>query len=145
MCFQVGDFVYLKEDESVPCDLVVLSSSHVEGHCFVMTSNLDGETSLKTRFASPLTKSLRDVGELGHFTGYVECENPNPKLDNFLGRMATLPNFSTNDSQTCSLSLENLLLAGTVLKNTKFVFGLCVYSGTQTKMSLNSKITVSES
>ena len=34
-----------------------------------------------------------------------------------------------------------MLLAGTVLKNTGHVFACCVYAGTQTKISLNSKIT----
>ena len=43
--------------------------------------------------------------------------------------------------QACSLSNDNLLLAGTVVKNTKDVFACCVYAGTQTKISLNSKIT----
>ena len=43
--------------------------------------------------------------------------------------------------QACSLSNDNLLLAGTVLKNTDHVFACCVYAGTQTKISLNSKIT----
>ena len=38
-------------------------------------------------------------------------------------------------------SNDNLLLAGTFLKNTREVYGVCVYAGTQTKMSLNSKIT----
>ncbi len=43
--------------------------------------------------------------------------------------------------QTCSLAIENLLLSGTVLKNTPEAYGVCVYSGTETKLSLNSKIT----
>ena len=43
--------------------------------------------------------------------------------------------------QPCALSNDNLLLAGTVLKNTEEVFACCVYAGTQTKISLNSKIT----
>jgi magnesium-transporting ATPase (P-type) len=38
-------------------------------------------------------------------------------------------------------SNDNLLLAGTFLKNTREVYAVCVYAGTQTKMSLNSKIT----
>ena len=43
--------------------------------------------------------------------------------------------------KVCALSNDNLLLAGTVLKNTTEVFACCVYAGTQTKFSLNSKIT----
>ena len=33
-------------------------------------------------------------------------------------------------------------VAGTVLQNTKEVYGVCVYAGKETKMSLNSKITM---
>lgn len=76
------------------------------------------------------------------FNGFVECEMPNPKLDNFLGRITSLPNFVRHLSNTSSLGQENILLSGTVLKNTDSVLGLCVYSGPDTKMSLNSKITV---
>jgi magnesium-transporting ATPase (P-type) len=46
----------LVEDEAVPCDLVVLSTSHDQGQCYVMTANLDGETSLKTRHSATVTK-----------------------------------------------------------------------------------------
>ena len=52
-----------------------------------MTANLDGETSLKTKFASKLTKELKTTEAISDFMGCVECENPNPKLDSFLGRM----------------------------------------------------------
>ncbi len=31
---------------------MVLSASHEQDRCYVMTANLDGETSLKTRFVS---------------------------------------------------------------------------------------------
>ena len=52
-----------------------------------MTANLDGETSLKTKFAAKLTQHLKTVDEISRFIGCIECENPNPKLDSYLGRM----------------------------------------------------------
>ena len=52
-----------------------------------MTANLDGETSLKTKFASKLTRQADTVEALSNIVGCIECENPNPKLDSFLGRM----------------------------------------------------------
>ena len=52
-----------------------------------MTANLDGETSLKTKYASKVTKDVKTVEEISQFLGCVECENPNPKLDSFLGRI----------------------------------------------------------
>lgn len=44
---QVGDMVFVKEDETFPCDLILLSSSREDGTCFVTTASLDGESSHK--------------------------------------------------------------------------------------------------
>ena len=106
-----------------------------------MTANLDGETSLKTRFSTPLTKSARDVKQLVNLFGCIECENPNPKLDTFLGRLTVWSCKEVDETEAFQMSNDNLLLAGTVLKNTSDVYACCVYAGTQTKISLNSKIT----
>lgn len=37
----------VKEDETFPCDLILLSSSRTDGTCFVTTASLDGESSHK--------------------------------------------------------------------------------------------------
>ncbi len=79
--------VRLREGDAVPCDMVLLSSSHEQGHCYVETANLDGETSLKTKHSAAGTKDFKDEAELAGFRGFIECENPNPKLDSFLGRL----------------------------------------------------------
>lgn len=44
---QVGDVVVVKEDETFPCDLILLSTSREDGTCFVTTASLDGESSHK--------------------------------------------------------------------------------------------------
>jgi hypothetical protein len=43
----VGEIVLVVEDQPVPCDILLLSSSGENGVCHVTTANLDGETSLK--------------------------------------------------------------------------------------------------
>ncbi|MEQ2202042.1 putative phospholipid-transporting ATPase IH, partial [Xenoophorus captivus] len=43
----VGDVVFMKEDETFPCDLILLSSSRDDGMCYVTTASLDGESSHK--------------------------------------------------------------------------------------------------
>ena len=76
----------------------------LQGQCYVMTANLDGETSLKTRHSASLTKvQHKNLGiwktsksnfkgamvarQVHKLVGCLECENPNPKLDSFLGRL----------------------------------------------------------
>eukprot|EP01012_Entosiphon_sulcatum_P065370 TRINITY_DN94304_c0_g1_i1.p1 TRINITY_DN94304_c0_g1~~TRINITY_DN94304_c0_g1_i1.p1 ORF type:complete len:1174 (-),score=153.17 TRINITY_DN94304_c0_g1_i1:101-3580(-) len=46
---RVGQLVQLHCDEVVPADLLVVFSSDPLGTCFVETSNMDGETTLKSR------------------------------------------------------------------------------------------------
>lgn len=46
-CFQVGDIVEVKADETFPCDLIFLASSSVDGTCYVTTASLDGESNFK--------------------------------------------------------------------------------------------------
>ena len=180
----VGDIISLSEDEVVPCDAIVLSSSHDSNQAYVMTANLDGETSLKTKYSSKLTQEMKNIEDISKFVGCVESENPNPKLDTFLGRMFRLNLVKTpaqeinnkKDSNgqeshpvrnkpielygestvriqsddismevlevdTFALSSDNLLHAGTTLKNTSHVYAVCVYGGAETKMALNSRIT----
>lgn len=45
---QVGDIVFVKEDELFPCDMLLLASS-ANGDAYIQTSSLDGEKNLKKR------------------------------------------------------------------------------------------------
>ena len=67
------------------------------------------------------------------FLGCVQCENPNSKIDNFVGNMVSFDNNKSSNNkieymEKVSLSPDNILLTGTQLKNTANVFGLCVYA-----------------
>ena len=41
---------------------------------------------------------------------------------------------------TCALSSDNLLHAGTTLKNTEYVYGVCVYGGAETKVRKDNSV-----
>lgn len=64
--------------------------------------------------------------------GWVECGPPNKDLNDFNGRM------TVEGRAPQAVDETNLLLRGTILKNTHFVVGLVVYAGMQTKIVLNS-------
>jgi len=133
---KVGDIVHVKINDTFPADLVLLCTPSVSGKAHVMTANLDGETNLKSVFASKLTKNYQK-NELCELSGQIECESPNPDLTTFKGKMIL-------QEATTSLSLENLVMRGTKLSNTEYVYGCCVYSGKDTKMSKNSKTTANK-
>ena len=57
---RVGEIIYLVSNDYVPADCVVLSTSNAAGVCYVMTANLDGETSLKTKQSAKATSGFRE-------------------------------------------------------------------------------------
>ncbi len=46
-----GDIIKVKNTEPIPCDMVLLYTTEENSICYVETSNLDGETNLKTKYA----------------------------------------------------------------------------------------------
>uniref|UniRef100_A0A3P9J8Q2 Phospholipid-transporting ATPase n=1 Tax=Oryzias latipes TaxID=8090 RepID=A0A3P9J8Q2_ORYLA len=127
---KVGDIVEVKENETFPCDLILLQSHRDDDTCFVTTASLDGESNHKTHYTVPNIES-----DLESLTATIECEQPQSDLYKFVGRMDIY-----KDSQEPifrSLGPENLLLKGATLKNTKMIYGVAVYTGMETKMALN--------
>ncbi|XP_065643609.1 phospholipid-transporting ATPase IF isoform X3 [Hydra vulgaris] len=132
---KVGDIVKVVDREEFPCDMVVISTSEGDGSdCSIMTANLDGETNLKARYSLQKTAHLNSPSKLSNFQARVECDHPEYDMYKFNGRMIF------GDSTTAySLDLSNLLLRGSKLMNTSFVYGLVVYTGKETKMALNQQ------
>ena len=114
---RVGDIVKVCKDEYFPADLVLLSSCHEDGVCYVETMNLDGETNLKLKHALDVTSHLHDEKFFKEFTAVIKCEDPNEKLYSFIGTLSY-------DGKDYPLSIQQLLLRGSKLKNTEYVFGV---------------------
>jgi P-type E1-E2 ATPase len=45
----VGDIVRVDNDETIPSDILLISTSDEKGQCYIETKNLDGETNLKIK------------------------------------------------------------------------------------------------
>ncbi|XP_052470579.1 phospholipid-transporting ATPase 11C isoform X1 [Carassius gibelio] len=129
---KVGDVVEVVEDETFPCDLILLESSREDGTCFVTTASLDGESNHKTHYTVSDTEK-----DLQALTATIECEQPQPDLYKFVGRMHIYQQEQGQELVVRSLGPENLLLKGATLKNTKKIYGVSVYTGMETKMALN--------
>ncbi|XP_034184560.1 phospholipid-transporting ATPase IF isoform X1 [Osmia lignaria lignaria] len=133
----VGDLVKVCRDDDVPCDLLLLFSTEDSDRCYVTTSNLDGETNLKTLLV-PKIVSKMGISEIASMEATVTCQHPSSDLYRFHGKLEV--NRSDDEVTTTYLTIENLLLRGSRLKDTDHIIGCAVYTGQDTKLSLNSKI-----
>ncbi|KAF2074244.1 hypothetical protein CYY_004454 [Polysphondylium violaceum] len=132
---KVGDIIRIQNGQQIPADLVLLSSSHDEGICYVETSNLDGETNLKVRKALCDTNKLQTAEDIATLQGSIVYETPNERLYRFNGRIL----IQGKESIVHSLNHTMFLQRGSQLRNTKFIYGVCVYAGIDTKLFLNQQ------
>ncbi|ESR58925.1 phospholipid-transporting ATPase 1 [Citrus sinensis] len=126
---RVGEIIKIKTNETIPCDMVLLSTSDPTGVAYLQTINLDGESNLKTRYAKQET--LLKVPEKETISGLIKCEKPNRNIYGFHANMEV-------DGKRLSLGPSNILLRGCELKNTSWALGVAVYAGQETKVMLNS-------
>ncbi len=109
-----------------------MGTSNEGGICYIETASLDGETNLKTRTARKETAELfMTDGDAKAFRGVINCEHPNNSLYTFSGNMQ-LPG-----GETVSLDPVQLLLRGSKLCNTQYVYGTPVFTGRDTKVMRN--------
>ncbi|XP_067327762.1 phospholipid-transporting ATPase IG isoform X2 [Anolis sagrei] len=132
---KVGDIVEVSSDETFPCDLIFLASNTKDGSCHVTTASLDGESNVKTHYTVQDTANLYTCQAIDCLTATIECEQPQPDLYRFVGRI----NIYKENQEPIARALgpENLLLKGATLKNTPKIYGVAVYTGMETKMALN--------
>ncbi|RKP39749.1 hypothetical protein BJ085DRAFT_13927, partial [Dimargaris cristalligena] len=145
---QVGDFVLVRNDQHIPADLLILSTSDEDGLCFIETKNLDGETNLKLRQAMGSTSSWQSVDDLRSTEISVDCEAPNTNLYSFKGSMTNNHRVDPNQSpefpkvpRAEPITIDNILLRGCILRNTDYVVGLALFTGPESKIVLNSGVT----
>uniref|UniRef100_A0A0N5A612 Phospholipid-transporting ATPase n=1 Tax=Parastrongyloides trichosuri TaxID=131310 RepID=A0A0N5A612_PARTI len=130
----VGEILKIENNHLIPADLVILSSSESNSMAYIETSNLDGETNLKIRQALVETSELTSIEKISEFRGEIECELPSKHVNSFTGTM----HFHYNNLSR-PLSVNQLLLRGAALKNTKWVIGVTVYTGHDAKLLMNSR------
>lgn len=148
----VGDYVMLKNDQDIPADIVVLSTSETDNVCYVETQNLDGETNLKQRQGLPGTAGLRTEHDCERARFYIESEPPHVNIYQYNAVLRWQIDANETDTVRSGVSHEkadavtynNILLRGCVLRNTKWAIGIVVYTGNDTKIMLNTGRTPSK-
>ncbi|KAL7412424.1 hypothetical protein BDY24DRAFT_392878 [Mrakia frigida] len=171
---EVGDVVLLRDDEQVPADIVILSTSDADGICYVETKNLDGETNLKVRKALKATSNINSEEDLEHAKFMMDVEPPHANLYTFNGLLKyssrevdsaapsgmgagpstsglsmTKSNSNTSFGSAWKEKLEpvtinELLLRGCTIRNSQWIIGLVVFTGGDTKIMLNGGETPSK-
>ncbi|KAJ7171938.1 phospholipid-translocating ATPase [Mycena filopes] len=136
---RVGDFIKIVDDEPLPADILICATSEDENVAFVETKNLDGETNLKSRHAVPALVHLRDAAACADPANAfrVDCERPDTNMYRLNGAVFV-------GDETAPVDLSMTLLRGTVLRNTRWVIGVVLFTGEDTKIVLNSGGTPSK-
>lgn len=140
---EVGDIVLLRENEQIPADIVVLSTSDQENLCYVETKNLDGETNLKPRKSLRATASITSEDDIERMHFVLDSEPPHQNLYLYHGVLRyTDP--TTGEQKNEAVGINEMILRGTVLRNTAWVIGLVVFTGADSKIMLNGGDTPSK-
>ena len=148
-----GEIILLYENKSIPADMILIDSGFPEGTCYVETSTLDGEKTLKLKVANKYTQGFisNDIkvnkgvekffqAKKYTFGGFIKINAPNQDLNYVNGTIHA--NFKKNEcsvDQEVIISINEFLLKGSVLKNTNWIIGIVVYTGMNNKIILNSK------
>lgn len=154
---KVGDLIKIVDGQEFPADMILIQSSdngelaldesaarnltdqnrEYQATCYIQTSSLDGEKALKKRLAP---KGIYTHIKLGRNTpyvgGYIMCDTPNSEIYEFRGNL-NLTDGTKYTNDVMVLSESQLLLKGSMLKNTDWVIGVVVYTGNDTKLMQN--------
>ena len=148
-----GEIILIYENINIPADIILIDSGFSEGTCYVETSSLDGEKTLKLKVANKYTQGFisNDIrANKGiekfiqpnkySFNGFIKINSPNADLNYINGTAHVI--FSKNDlniEEDVNLSINEFLLKGSILKNTNWIIGIVAYTGLNNKIILNSK------
>jgi phospholipid-translocating ATPase len=136
---KVGDFVLLRNDDAVPADLMIVSTSESENLCFLETKNLDGETNLKVKKGLPELSHVKSPHQCLKMKCIIETELPHPNLYLFNG-VITLKTAKLVQ-QSIPINSDSILLRGCTLRNTAWAIGIVLCTGVDTKIMQNSGAT----
>ena len=150
---QCGEVILVYENKSIPADMIIIDSGFEEGTCYVETSSLDGEKTLKLKVANKYTqgfisneikenKGIEKFIQPGqfNFNGFIKINMPNIDLNYVNGTIHTkFIKKNKKIEEDINVSTNEFLLKGSILKNTNWIIGIVVYTGMSNKIILNSR------
>ena len=136
----VGDIIRVHNNDEIPADIILLSTSDSDGACYVETKNLDGETNLKVRQSLKCSHRIRNSRDIARSRFWVESEGPHANLYSYQGNLKYVDS-KDGDLKNEPVTISNMLLRGCTLRNTKWAMGLVIFTGDETKIMLNAGVT----
>ena len=135
---KVGNIIKIYKEDLIPADVLIIKSSLKSGICYMQTSNLDGENALKPREAFNLTQKnicnkfaiINTIFDYKDQHFYIEVKPPNKDIYDIEGTVFLNKNKNY-------ITIKNILLRGSRLKNVDYVYGIVLYSGHDTKLMQN--------
>ncbi|KAI0266442.1 phospholipid-translocating P-type ATPase [Gloeopeniophorella convolvens] len=140
---EVGDIVLLRDNEQVPADIIVLSTSDSDGLCYLETKNLDGETNLKPRKAINATSHILSEEDVERSAFILDSEPPHPNLYLYNG-VLRFKDIGSGQQKAEAVTINEMLLRGCSIRNTAWIIGLVAFTGQDTKIMLNGGDTPSK-
>ena len=148
-----GEIILVYENKPIPTDMVLIDSGMKEGVCYLETSSLDGEKSLKLKvtsqkiygiFSSLISSSnkIENNKKLTNFEmmGLIQVNQPNENLNQIDGKLEYFIKINGEEKNgDFQITCREFLLKGSILKNTNYIFGIVIYTGMKNKIILNSK------
>lgn len=136
----------------MPADLIAIKTNNEDGHLYIRTDQLDGETDWKLRKIPAVIQKTKEE-DLLKLNGFLKVDLPNANIYDFNGVLNIITNetdsINSNDSSISiqdneiieyvkdPLSLENTLWANSVLAS-DYCIGLVIYTGKETRAEMNS-------
>ena len=148
---EVGEIILIKNNNQIPCDCLILYSSFEEGICYLETSSLDGEKTLKEKEGNKIILSkLKEINlnidiknniliNCNNISGFIECDIPNPDFHKFDGKIKLKVDDNNISDNYLPLTINQMLYKGSFLKNTDWVLAIVLYTGLKNKIILNSE------
>ena len=154
---QRGEIIFLQKNRTIPADMLLIETGNEEGTCYIDTSSLDGEKSLKLKISNKkvcdiLKKYIKNeiniekvnYGNYINISGEAQIEFPNCNLNQIEGNIEikiNYKNLNKNNIEIVNFPITNkeFLLKGSILKNTNWIIGIVLYTGKDNKIILNSK------
>ncbi|GBG34009.1 Phospholipid-transporting ATPase [Hondaea fermentalgiana] len=138
-----GDLLKVYDRSQFPADLLFATSPAAGHKCYVETANIDGETNLKIKHvAKDLVDRCMLPDQAASLNAHLRYDMPNSLLT-FSGQIRVFDDKYTMERtpegyKDIPLDTSNLLLRGSVLRNTPWVLGFVLYAGPETKVVQSS-------